>query len=335
MGKEKEKVEFNPADYGYLNNNLPLEGWIWEFIRRNPEYRRLYSEIKKDPNGCKHPDILLREYGMEANRDLYIPLPKEKFLTIKEDSPVKIKTKHSRSRDITLGVPNPDITYEDFKRYYLEKRKEHLEMHKEHFGNLKDYLEKYSIFSSNMKPKEYFEEFEKNFKTNCIPIILKSKIVTTHMFHNYWVDRYKELSLKNAQFSNEDFRKYCVYHLLNTLTIREVENTIYLGIAIYAKYEDIKQELKKIYKKYIKPIAKKRIREKEWFDYLIAYDLKKEGYKLKDIASLLYPNEPNEYSAGYPVSEKIGEHIKGAKKLIEEKTYLDFLFPVISKKPAK
>ena len=137
MGKEKEKVKFNPSDYDYMNN-LPLEGWIWEFIRRNPEYRRLYSEIKKDPYRCKHPDFLLCEYGMEANRDYYYPLPEEKFFTIKQDNQVKIKTKHTWSRSATLGIPNPDITYEDFERYYSKKRKEHLEEHEEHFENLQE-----------------------------------------------------------------------------------------------------------------------------------------------------------------------------------------------------
>jgi len=45
MGKEnkKKQVEFNLADYKYMDNNLPLIGWVWEFARRSKEHLEYWS----------------------------------------------------------------------------------------------------------------------------------------------------------------------------------------------------------------------------------------------------------------------------------------------------
>jgi hypothetical protein len=48
MGKvKKEKnIEFNPADYDYMDS-MPLEGWIWEFMRRSDEHKKYWSAYKE------------------------------------------------------------------------------------------------------------------------------------------------------------------------------------------------------------------------------------------------------------------------------------------------
>jgi hypothetical protein len=47
MRKEKrEKIEFNPSDYDYMDN-LQLAGWIWEVIRRSKEYHAFYEKLSK------------------------------------------------------------------------------------------------------------------------------------------------------------------------------------------------------------------------------------------------------------------------------------------------
>lgn len=68
---------------------------------------------------------------------------------------------------------------------------------------------------------------------------------------------------------------------------------------------------------------KKRVR-KEWIKYLIAYDLKEQGYKIRNIAKLLYPEEDDGYP-DFPVSKKIHRFVKEAKHLID-KEYKEFLF---------
>ena len=48
----KKKIEnnFNPVDYDYMDS-MPLEGWIWEFIRRSEKYRGCISEYEFLQNG--------------------------------------------------------------------------------------------------------------------------------------------------------------------------------------------------------------------------------------------------------------------------------------------
>lgn len=40
--KKKKEINFNPADYEYMDD-MPIEGWIWEFIRRSEEYKIAYN----------------------------------------------------------------------------------------------------------------------------------------------------------------------------------------------------------------------------------------------------------------------------------------------------
>jgi hypothetical protein len=46
MSKEKKKkeIKFNPAGYKYMDD-MPLEGWIWEFLRRSTLYRNSYIDF--------------------------------------------------------------------------------------------------------------------------------------------------------------------------------------------------------------------------------------------------------------------------------------------------
>ena len=46
MGKEKKEIKFNPADYDYMNN-MPLEGWFWEIIRRSQDYMASYKKLEE------------------------------------------------------------------------------------------------------------------------------------------------------------------------------------------------------------------------------------------------------------------------------------------------
>jgi len=52
MEKEKEKKpEFNLAGYDYMDD-MPMEGWIWEFVRRNKHYQEYWDWI------CLTKDLL-------------------------------------------------------------------------------------------------------------------------------------------------------------------------------------------------------------------------------------------------------------------------------------
>jgi hypothetical protein len=49
--KKKKEIEFNPADYDYMDD-MPIEGWIWEFIRRSEKYKIAYN-LRREKYG-KH-----------------------------------------------------------------------------------------------------------------------------------------------------------------------------------------------------------------------------------------------------------------------------------------
>jgi len=334
MKKEKKtrEIKFNPADYDYMDN-MPFEGYIWEFIRRNHEYRKHYrkycSELKK-PLHERNFEIslysFLHHFGMDVNRNHYYPLPEEKFLTIKQDNPYKISRKHSWSGDVTYGIPNPDITFDDFQRYYSEKCKEHLEKHGEFLKieNLKEYLEKKSFYAEGKNPKEYKEELEIWLKENCMPIIQKSTIVRLHKFSNSHLNEYRQLNDKGTLHENADFRSYCVHHLLS-LVPKDVEDTLYLGISLSAKKDDIIQEIERILKYQKKPIKIKSPKSQKknknlligkskiWKSYLIIYDLirRERRVSFKDASDVL-----SQYDLAYAGEKVIERHYNAAEALI-------------------
>jgi hypothetical protein len=311
--KEEEKIKFNPDDYAYMDS-MPLEGWTWEFIRRNCDYRKYYTNYCSELKKPLHERIysFLHHFGMDVNRNNYYPLPEEKFLTIKGD--------------VAYGIPNPDITFDDFQRHYSEKRKEHLRVHEEFLkiGNLKEYLEKKSIFANGKNPKEYREELEIYLKENCMPIILKSKIVKARKFNNHYLNRYKQLSNKKDIFKDTDFTSYCV-HTLFTLAPADVEDTLYLGISLSAKKDDIIREIARILKYQKKPIKIKSPKSQKknknpligkskiWKSYLIIYDLikRERGMSFKDASDIL-----SEYDESYAGEKVIERHYKAAEALI-------------------
>ncbi len=51
MGKkkqrEKDAININPADYDYMDD-MPLDGWFWEIIRRGEFYKRECAAFQSD-----------------------------------------------------------------------------------------------------------------------------------------------------------------------------------------------------------------------------------------------------------------------------------------------
>jgi hypothetical protein len=46
MIKNEKKVEFKIADYAYMDD-MPMNGWLWEFIRRSEAYKNRFNELHK------------------------------------------------------------------------------------------------------------------------------------------------------------------------------------------------------------------------------------------------------------------------------------------------
>jgi hypothetical protein len=49
---------------------LTRRGWAWEFLRRNPEYRRLYDQSQAPPNGGESGAAMsgFRRWGLMFRR---------------------------------------------------------------------------------------------------------------------------------------------------------------------------------------------------------------------------------------------------------------------------
>lgn len=44
--KKTSRINFNPSNYDYIDESMPLSGWIWEFMRRSQEYRDAYESFQ-------------------------------------------------------------------------------------------------------------------------------------------------------------------------------------------------------------------------------------------------------------------------------------------------
>lgn len=67
--KKNKEVKFNPADYEYMDK-LPLEGWIWEFMRRSQAYKNLYSKIR-DLITIERRGRIFKIFGQSENFPTY------------------------------------------------------------------------------------------------------------------------------------------------------------------------------------------------------------------------------------------------------------------------
>jgi hypothetical protein len=66
----------NPADYDYLlEDAMTPERWAWEFLRRNPDYRREWDQLLANGEANR---IMRKEGLLRKSPDLYIPAPESK-----------------------------------------------------------------------------------------------------------------------------------------------------------------------------------------------------------------------------------------------------------------
>ena len=69
---ETEDKQFNPSDYKYLDN-IPLSGWMWEFIRRSPDYSRRFNRIKELSKNAKlspiSQEFIFNKYELTKSSD--------------------------------------------------------------------------------------------------------------------------------------------------------------------------------------------------------------------------------------------------------------------------
>ncbi|MDQ7786769.1 MAG: hypothetical protein RDU01_04105 [Thermodesulfovibrionales bacterium] len=98
----------NPDDYDYMDS-LPIEGWIWEFIRRNLKYREIYSDFRERKVEKAGIHLKLKEVREEiAIRPVIAPCKK-----LNPQSFLRVKIPNF---DNCAGLPNYDLNAHDFVR---------------------------------------------------------------------------------------------------------------------------------------------------------------------------------------------------------------------------
>ncbi len=138
--KKKKEIEFNPADYDYMDN-MPMAGWMWEFMRRSPDYRDIYEEhtqmSKDNPDDyfedwggfrpIKTSNIIFSSEGIQSVEDVGLlttivsPYYSKKSTLIYDQylyKPIARRTEQIEGTEtivyIYSCIPKPDIKYCDF-----------------------------------------------------------------------------------------------------------------------------------------------------------------------------------------------------------------------------
>jgi len=88
-----------PAIYDYTDT-LPLEGWIWEFIRRNSDYNRFYEE-------CKTTEINYNNYLKKIGRITEVCALRPNYSSHKLDKKLFLIK-------FFIAIPNPKASYDKF-----------------------------------------------------------------------------------------------------------------------------------------------------------------------------------------------------------------------------
>ncbi len=216
----KEELKVNPDDYDYMDT-LPLEGWIWEFIRRNSEYKKMYIEFvriaKREDYGAFFPRLreLRKNFTIRA---LILPIDGDL------DSEHFFKVKMPRY-ELCASIPKPNIKYNQFKE-------------------LKPITE--GVTPVIPHKIEVFEK--KKYEM--------AKGITVEIKDGYCVPK-----------------EYCDKAINEILPPVDVRDTLYVGVAMTANKDDIREALEGIIKHLIKPRLMP-IRDEKWKPYLFVYDLK-------------------------------------------------------------
>jgi hypothetical protein len=116
--KKKEEIQFNPADYDYMDD-MPLEGWIWEFIRRGEAYRFQFKKLedsRKEISQMKMDKVfsLLSKIREEIDVVFYGTSKPEKI------NPNHYLIIRIGKEGFTMCLPKPECRYIDLKGIYID-----------------------------------------------------------------------------------------------------------------------------------------------------------------------------------------------------------------------
>jgi hypothetical protein len=309
-GSKKKAVKFDPSEYDYMDD-MPLEGWIWEFVRRSDYYKEFHPKVSKLQGSSKKKDIAEVTALFKEFLDIHFPLmplypPDCKWSDVKL-SPFGYhphKTKLFPLKVVNLGIG-----------YGVDR--------------------KYGEPISQLHPKITVKREEKNKRTVYIVDDYKS-IEYSGLFKTKDGKSPVVIDIPEIEHPVEMLRKnigkvHMVMALIDISSPKSINDLL----------KSLKRELVYWRKtlKLPKTIAAKTSKKKKdllsensiiWKDYLMIYDLNlqnnDDGLKKNDysrIAKTLYPNEPNGYP-DYSATKRVRKAHKTVTDLINDK-YKDYL----------
>lgn len=305
MGEEEVKTRKEAArireDYAYMDN-LPLEGWIWEFIRRSSKYRQQFELAERFINN------LIGKKGKGAKghaRDVW---------------------DEKRIKDV-MDLNNILSEFpERMSHFIFENKKEPL--NKDYFLVIHYPFEGLSFIPRPDTPYPAFGSDLDNYLQGMKPVIWRDY----EFFKTKIMDLASEID--SIDTSNiEDLKSWFIeaaHSVLWELTPYYPDETIYVAFTKRAGKEDIKNEIGSIFDKFGEDTKKKPRSNDKWKYYLIAHDLEKQGSDYSKIANILskaYPDEKSLFDA-----DNIERYWKRARDLIDWDEYTKYLPGALQKK---
>lgn len=110
----KKGITFDPADYDYMDS-LDKDGWKWEFVRRNENYRKSYEEIThlqiNDGKNCK---TIVDCFNCIKNGRVKTCI-QAKCFEVEKEFKIKICSKVNNKNKVQTfwGIPNPALSYNE------------------------------------------------------------------------------------------------------------------------------------------------------------------------------------------------------------------------------
>jgi hypothetical protein len=288
------QLEFNAADYDYMDK-MPLEGWIWEIVRRGESYKHEYEKIEKAAEESKAKiDKLLSSFQSGVSKmgiDFHLKCAERR--TFNPDYFLLIECEAS----LFIGIPKPQ------SKYICLNAETQIKQIKP--WNIINLAEEAVGLTYRMFEKSHIAE---NWRA-----VISS---TTE----------SSMNDEKLPFTRREIitTMYLLNHLLYGLAAPTPEDTVYVGISKGAKDEDIDKLIRTV-KKYLKS-NKPRVRDEKWKYYLICYDLRKKGLAYKQIEDILirsYPKYENSFR-----ERTIQNHNANALKLIQG-DYKKYIFPSV------
>lgn len=276
----KHEAERIRKEYAYMGE-IPLEGWVWEFVRRTPEYISMFKEMKEIAPVYKRNSMAF-PHNYQVNPRVFELLEKitETGLYLCPTDPYE----WSEEEDRFLVIP---LRRDDSQMFCIALP---------HF---------------NAKCSEIYERINLFLDINPVKFLpYKILFFFTKSFKNIVTSSGQDpFALKKTEESVTS----SVQDPLILLSPTTPNDTLYFGVSKTAKKEIIMKHISAYLDAYLEP-PKKRVRTDKWKHYLIAYDLKKHNNydypQIADVLSEAYPDGLDiEEATKERETQKIGKNI--------------------------